>query len=77
MVELRELTFDRLVEFRRTWQRPSAASQNKQLDRLKAFFGMAHSEGWLPQNATRNMRAASAEGAMPDPFSKSEQAQIV
>ena len=74
---LGEMTFDRLVEFRRMWRSRSAATQNKQLDRLKAFFSMAHSEGWLPQNPTRNMKAASAESAMPDPFSKSEQAQIL
>ncbi|HKD07669.1 MAG TPA: tyrosine-type recombinase/integrase [Bryobacteraceae bacterium] len=75
--DLRDLTFEKLVEFRRAWRGRSAATQNKQLDRLKAFFGMAHSEGWLPQNPTRNMKAASADGAMPDPFSKSEQAQIL
>ncbi|MGD1073429.1 MAG: hypothetical protein ABSB15_25235 [Bryobacteraceae bacterium] len=72
-----EFNFERLVAFRRSWTQQGAATRNKQLDRLKAFFSTCHDAGWIAQNPTRKIKQASAPNAMPDPFTAAEQARIL
>jgi integrase len=74
---LSDFTFDVLLKFRAAWKEKGPATQNKKLDRLKAFFRFAHDAGWIPQNPAKGIKAASTRTAIVKPFSPKEQALIL
>lgn len=77
LFHLADFTFDVLVKFRASWTEQGAATRNKKLDRLKAFYRFCHDAGWIVMNPTRAIKAASSHTALVRPFSPKEQALIL
>ncbi len=63
-IYLTEFTFDTLLRFRAGWREEGAATKNKKLDRLKAFFRFCHEAGWIGTNPAKRIKAASARAAL-------------
>jgi integrase/recombinase XerD len=69
---LRDFTFDVLLSVRGEWTE-SAATNNKRLDRLKAFFRFCHDAGWIPNNPAKLIKPAKSYEPMVKPFTPDEQ----
>jgi integrase len=65
-----------LVDFRASWTE-GAATRNKKLDRLKAFFNFCHDAGWLPKKLTKSLKPAKTIRKRVEPFSGDDQARIL
>ena len=73
---LHDLTFEQLLSFRESWTE-SAATQNKKLDRLKAFFSSSHDAGMITRNPAKHIKPAKAPRIKVKPFSAAEQNLIL
>ena len=72
-----DFMFDVPVDFRSSWTEAGAATRNKKLDRLKAFFGFCHDAGWVTTNPTKAIKPGASHNAIVRPFSPKEQAVIL
>jgi len=71
-----DFTFEVLVKFRSSWE-GSAATKNKALDRLKAFFRFCHDAGYITVNPTKAIKPATVREPMVKPFSDTELSLIL
>lgn len=75
-VLLKELTHERVREFRHTWADRNR-SAGKKLERLKSFFRFSIDSGWIERDPTRGIKIGPAEEAPTLPFTEEDMRKVL
>ncbi|HYL73541.1 MAG TPA: tyrosine-type recombinase/integrase [Bryobacteraceae bacterium] len=73
---LKQLTHERVREFRHTWKDKNRSARKK-LERLKSFFRVCLDSGWIERDPTRGIKIGDAEENPTLPFTDDQMQSIL